>query len=289
MAKQPNRGSSSKSGRSKTAHSSNWPIIREQLKYIDLLIEVCDARAPLSSRHKKAKEIFSGKPVLLVLNKADLADQKALQVHLRNINQSTDEKAIALSLKTNHNQKAILDLILKLTASRRQALAKKGILSQVVRTCIIGMPNVGKSSLINWLSKQKRARVANIPGVTRGPQWIKLSSQLELLDTPGILPKDSLAAPVKDKLAILNLLTESTYDLESLAEKLLSFMKTQYPAAIMNYLDISNITEISLETLAQKRGFLTAGGQYDFERAARALLTDLRNFKLGGICLDWPE
>ena len=289
MAKQPTRGISNQSGRPETGRSSNWPIIREQIKYVDLLIEVCDARAPYSSRHKKAKEMFPGKPVLLVLNKADLADQKVLQIYLKNLNQSTDEKAIALSLKTAHNQKSILELIFSLTASKRENLAKKGILSPVVRTCIIGMPNVGKSSLINWLSKRKRTKVANLPGVTRGPQWIKLSSQLELLDTPGILPKDRMEQQVLDKLAILNLLTESHDHMETLAEKLLAFMTIHYPTAIMNYLDINNVAEINLETLAKKRGFLGAGGQYNLERAASALLTDLGNCKLGGICLDLPE
>jgi ribosome biogenesis GTPase A len=264
---------------------TSWQGIREQVKYVDLLIEVCDARAPLSSRHAKAREMFAGKPFLLVLNKSDLADEKTLSIHLERLNQSPDQRCIALSLKKNTNKKAIFSMISGLTALKREKQAKKGIRQQALRICVIGMPNVGKSSLINWLVGRSAAKAADKPGVTRGPQWIRLSSNLELLDTPGILPKDNLSQKHKDNLAILNLLNEGSDD-ESLANKALFFLKAHYQSAIKRYLNVDSLEDINLENLAGKRNFISPGGKYNLMRAASTLLTDLRGGKLGGVCLD---
>lgn len=265
---------------------SNWPIIREQIKYIDLLIEVCDARAPQSSRHGKAHEMFAGKVFLVLLNKADLADKNILSLYLNKLNQSTNQKAIAISLKQSTGKKAVMNLIYSLTASRRERQAKKGIRQKITRICVIGLPNVGKSSLINWLGGRKRAKAADRPGITRGPQWIRLDSQLEMLDTPGILPKDHLGRQTRDKLAILNLIGDGSEEVEGLANKALAFLKTHYLMAIKNYLAANHVEEITLERLARKRNFLNPGGKYDLMRAATTLLSDLRSGKLGGVCLD---
>ena len=261
---------------------TSWQLIKEQVKYIDLLIEVCDARAPQSSRHPKVREMFVGKPFLLVLNKADLADEKALSI-CQNKN-FADQKTIALSLKKITGKRALLDIIAQVANSQREKLAKKGINKKTARICVIGMPNVGKSSLINWLMGRNLAKAANKPGITKGPQWLRLASNLELLDTPGILPKDNLKQLQKDKLAILNLLESS--DDETLANKALIFLKAHYLISIKKYLKTDNIEEINLETLARQRKFLNPGGKYNLMRAASTLLNDLRSGKLGGICLD---
>jgi ribosome biogenesis GTPase A len=274
-------GSAPKKKRPKTG-SGNWQVIREQVKYVDLLIEVCDARAPQSSRHANAREIFAGKPILLVLNKSDLADEKLLSVYINKLNQLPDQKAISLSLKQSSNKKAVFNLIANLTAYKREKLAKKGILQQSTR---IGMPNVGKSSLINWLVGRSSAKAANKPGVTRGPQWVRIDANLELLDTPGILPKDNLDQNKKETLAILNLITEAS-DEEILANKALAFLKEHYLLSIQKYLDVDNSEDIHLESLARKRNLISVGGKLNLMRAASTLLTDLRGGKLGGICLD---
>lgn len=264
---------------------SNWQAIKEQIKYVDLLIEVCDARAPRSSRHSNVGKMFAGKPVLLVLNKADLADEKILSICLKQLDQSAQQKSIALSLKRNTNKRAIFNIISELTAPKLAKLTQKGIRPRAVRICVIGMPNVGKSSLINWLIGRNLAKAANKPGITRGPQWIRIGSNLELLDTPGILPKDNMAQSQKDKLAILNLLAESS-DEEILANQALAFLKAHYLLAIKKYLKVDDIEEINLESLARQRKFLSPGGKYNLMRAASTLLTDLRDGKLGGVCLD---
>ncbi len=265
---------------------SNWQIIRGQIKYIDLLIEVCDARAPYSSRHPKAKEIFGSKPILLLLNKSDLADKKYLDNELEQLNKLPNQKAIALSLKSKQHKQTILKIIEDLTKVKREASKRKGLSTTTIRICVVGMPNVGKSSLINWLIGHKRAKVGNKPGITKGPQWIKIDKGLELLDTPGVLPRENLDNKTRTKLAILNLLKAAPDETETLANESLTFLKIYYPLAIKQYLDISEDENINLETLAQKRGFLSPGGKYNLNRAAHTLLLDLNDGKLGGVFLD---
>jgi ribosome biogenesis GTPase A len=273
---------------SKAPPISNWHIIREQIKYVDLLIEVCDARAPFSSRHPKTKEIFVDKPTLLVLNKADLADKKLLLESVSQFNKSDYEKVLPLSLKVKTNKQVVLHLIKSLTEAKRTASIKKGINMPVTRICVIGMPNVGKSSLINWLCGRRRAKVGDKPGITRGPQWIKIDLGLELLDTPGILPRENMDKKTIEKLAILNLITGSPIDEESLANEILNFLCANYPMAIKEYLQVENnsIENVNLEALAQKRNFLSSGGKYNLLRAANTLISDVRCGKLGGIFLD---
>ena len=266
--------------------SSNWQVIREQIKYVDLLIEVCDARAPQSSRHAKTREMFTGKPFLLILNKADLADEKVLLAYVNKLNQSPDQKAISLSLKQSANKKAVFNIIGSLTSSRREKLANKGIRQPTTRICVIGMPNVGKSSLINWLVGRSSAKAANKPGITRGPQWIRLGSNLELLDTPGILPKDNMDQITKTKLAILNLIKEGSDEFDTLAYQALIILKAHYLPALKKYFGTDNVEEINLENLAIKRNLVSSGGEYNLMRAASTLLTDLRDGKLGGVCFD---
>ncbi len=267
---------------------SNWHIIREQVKYVDLLIEVCDARAPQSSRHPKTKEIFANKPTLLVMNKLDLADRKLVLENFNKFDQSDYEKALLLSLKTKTDKKTILNLIKSLTEAKRAASIKKGINMPVTRICVIGMPNVGKSSLINWLCGRRQAKVGDKPGITRGPQWIKIGPGVELLDTPGILPRENMDKKTIEKLAILNLITGTPIDDESLANAILDFLSQNYPKAIQNYLEAEDLSpeNISLDVLAKKRNFLISGGKYNLARAAITLISDLRVGKLGGIFLD---
>ncbi len=268
------------------APMSNWQIIREQVKYIDLLIEVCDARAPQSSRHPRAKEIFANKPILLVFNKADLADQRLLDKYTRSLVDSAREQSITLSLKSKQHKQAVLKLITQMTAEKQKALAKKGISTPVIRICVIGMPNVGKSSLINWLTGHKNVKVGNKPGVTRGPQWIKLQLGLELLDTPGILPRDNLDKKTNEKLAILNLIKTDQSETPTLAEEALAILKEQYPDMTKKYFGIDAIDDINLENLAKKRNFLQPGGKYNLDRAAHTLLSDLGSGTLGGVFFD---
>lgn len=178
----------------------------------------------------------------------------------------------------------VLAAAVKLTVISKEAAKRKGLLPRPMRAVVVGMPNVGKSSLINWLIGRKKTKVADRPGITRGPQWVRVHPQIELLDTPGILPHVSLTQDVQLKLALLNLVPERTYDAEDTARLGLLLIQRSCPELISSYAMQGETP--TLETIAAKRNFLTAGGRLDTTRAASKFLTDLRQGALGKVTLD---
>ncbi len=277
-----------------SGHATAFKSLQETLKWVDLVIEVLDARAPLSSRHPNGQEIFGHKPRLVVLSKEDLADSNKVRdwLALMTTQSQSQEKPISpnsvlsLSLKTQKNRGRILDIALQLTAEKRAARKVKGLLPRPMRAVVVGMPNVGKSSLINWMIGKNKAKAANKPGVTRGPQWVRVHPEIELLDTPGFLPPASLTEEVRLKLALLNLIPETTYDAEEISRHGLGMLKKIYPTLIEQYMPDSELNSVSLEDLATLRHFLTHGGKLDTARAASTFLSDLRNGRLGRMTLD---
>lgn len=277
-----------------SGHATAFKSLQETLKWVDLVIEVLDARAPLSSRHPNGQEIFGHKPRLVVLSKEDLADSNKVRDWLALMtaqsqsheNPMLPNSVLSLSLKTQKNRGRILDIALQLTAEKRAARAKKGLLPRPMRAVVVGMPNVGKSSLINWMIGKNKAKAANKPGVTRGPQWVRVHPEIELLDTPGFLPPASLTEEVRLKLALLNLIPETTYDAEEISRHGLGLLKKTYPTIIEQYMPGSELSSASLEDLATLRHFLTHGGKLDTARAASTFLSDLRNGRLGRMTLD---
>ncbi len=288
-----------KSGKG-SGHATAYKSLQETLKWVDLVIEVLDSRAPLSSRHPNAEEIFSHKPRLIVLSKEDLADPSKLREWIETIANSssitandsgaqqnrTSTRTIALSLKTQKNRSRLLDIALELTEAKRLQLKQKGLLPRPMRAVVVGMPNVGKSSLINWMIGKNKAKAANRPGVTRGPQWVRVHPQIELLDTPGFLPSAALNEDALLKLALLNLIPETSYNAEEVARHGLNVLKKIYPQMIEQYIPDCEPISASLEEFATLRHFLTHGGKLDTSRAASTFLTDLRNGRLGRITLD---
>ncbi len=260
--------------------------LQEQIKYVDLIIEVVDARAPGSSRHPASEKIFGNKPRLIVLTKLDLADPNICKEWIKGLSKDRNEAGIALSLKTSQGKKSLINQALKITSRKREAQARKGLLPRPMRICVVGMPNVGKSSLINWLIGHSRVKVANKPGVTRAPQWIKVHPQIELLDTPGILPVNQLNPDSALKLALCNLLAETSYDAKEVALGGLELLNRYYSKLLDQYLGGPYSAENGLELLARKRNFIAHGGIPDISRAAKAFLTDLGSGKLGAITLD---
>jgi len=281
-----------KSGKPAGKSSTAFTRLQETIKWVDLVIEVLDARAPESSRHPNALTIFGHKPRLVVLCKEDLADPAFFAYWLKNVAVQTGEEspadALSLSLKTQKSRDKVLGAAIKVTQARREALRKRGLMSRPMRACVVGMPNVGKSSLINWLIGKNKATVGNKPGVTRGPQWVRVHPEIELLDTPGFLPSVSFEEEVFLKLAVLNLVPANTYDAEHIARLGLGILKRIYPCALQGYMSDGPVSEATLEGFSSRRNFLSSGGKPDVARAAITFLTDLRNGKLGRITLDQP-
>jgi len=275
-----------RSARNKGESDSAFRQIQDQLKWVDLIFEVRDARAPEASRHPNSDQLFGSKPRLVILAKEDLSDQAKVKRWLSTLSAGTGQAALALSLKLNKGRDRLISLCLELTAARRESLFKRGRLPRPMRACVVGMPNVGKSSLINWLIGRHKTQVGDRPGITRGKQWVRLHPQLELLDTPGILPPVSFSPSVALKLALLNLLPESAYDQEEVARQGIAILSQLYTGALEHYKIKSE--DLSLEQIATARSCLVAGGKLDTRRAAAIFLTDLRAGRLGRITLDSP-
>jgi len=283
----PNKPSGQPSGKNRTA----FQRFQEQLKHVDLVIEVLDARAPLSSRHPRTAELFGTKPRLIILSKKDLGDGQRLKQWLDYFEEPENEaQAMLLSFKTQENKANVFTAALALTEKKRQQLAARGILPRPVRVCVVGMPNVGKSTFINWVIGQKRAKTGDKPGITKGPQWVRVHPQIELLDTPGILPNANFAESTAQRLALLNLLPETSYDVEEIAWSGIQLMKSQYPNLLAKYMGSGDdkTPDATLEQLAIDRKFVKTGGKPDSLRAANVFLQDLRQGKLGRVTLDQP-
>lgn len=266
--------------------STAFQRLTEMLKWVDLVIEVLDARVPLSTRHPRAAEIFGTKPRLVVLTKEDIADKDKTKNLLENIKAETGYPCILVSLKSGSGRNEIMNMAIDATKEKLDALVKKGILPRPMRVCVVGLPNVGKSSLINWLIGQKSAKTGNKPGVTKGTQWVRVHPKLELLDTPGILPIVSFAKPVQMKLATCNLLPESNYDYLEIAEYALAAMREKYPRSLERYAPGMSAEGKGLIDIAQARNLLTSGAKPDINRAAALFISELRDGKVGRFTLD---
>jgi len=212
-----------------------FQLLQQQLKWVDLIFEVLDARAPHSSRHPRHDEIFGNKPRLIFLTKDDLADPKLSREWAKRFS-ADNNKTIVLNLKDRRRQPEVVNLALELSQEKLKQIEAKGLLPRPVRICVVGMPNTGKSSLINWLIGKKQVKVADRPGVTRGPQWIRVHPKLELLDTPGILPPTISSRNVGEKLGIFNLAPAGAYAPEELADRAIIELQKRYPGAIERYL-----------------------------------------------------
>ncbi len=266
--------------------STAFQRIKEQLQAVDLVIEVCDARLPASSRHPRAGELFGNKPRVIVLAKQDLADSPALKSWLEKLNNQPGQAALSLSLKLNKGQDKLLAQALKLTAGKREALHLKGLLPRPMRACVVGLPNVGKSSLINWLIGKRKTKVGDRPGITRGAQWVRVHPALELLDTPGILPPVAFDPSTSLKLSLCNILPGENYDIEEVAQAGLSILAASAPELLAAYGSDFVERGFTLENLAAARCCLSQGGKLDRRRAAAIFLNDLRSGRLGRLILD---
>lgn len=265
-------------------------IIIENLKLVDVVIELLDARIPRSSANPILKDLIGSKPHLIVLNKIDLADNA--------VNNEWEEYFTSLGksvVKINSlNGKGIRQLVAKadeLAKNKTAKFASKGAKPRNARVMIVGIPNVGKSSLINRLAGSASLKTADKPGVTRAKQWIKIKNNLDLLDTPGILWPKFEDPEVGLNLAFTGAISDEVYDIEHAAELLIWRLKDRYEQNIMERYKITELPQTSEELFAlvgKKRGFLQKGGVIDTEKTAIAILKDFRAGKLGNISLEEP-
>lgn len=264
-------------------------MIREYIKKVDVVIELLDARIPRSSANPVISELVGQKPHVIVLNKADLADKKVTKEWIEYFT-AQGVKVLAIDSKTGKGNKQLVKVVEELARPIIDKWLKKGIRSRSVRTIILGIPNVGKSTLINKLAGAAATRTADKPGHTRGQQWVKIGKNLELLDTPGVLwPKleDQRAAA---RLAMTGAISDDVYDLESVMKQLLRQIKEADPQILQTRYKLTDEeladTESLLETIGRRRGCLVSGGIVDLEKARRIILTDYRSSKLGFLTLD---
>jgi ribosome biogenesis GTPase A len=278
-------GSRSKPSRTGSGSTTALSRLQTQLQAVDLLFEVRDARLPVSSVHPKTVELFGNKPRIIVLAKQDLADPEALKRWLDKLS-SGAQQALALSFKLQKGQDKLVAASLKLTEEKRRAQERKGLLPRPMRACVVGLPNVGKSTLINWLTGRHKAHTGDKPGITRGTQWVRVHPQLELLDTPGILPPVQFSGEIAYKLALCNILPQDHFDNVEVAEYGLSRVAKQAPEALEVYGNELVENGATLENLARARSCLAAGGKLDTRRAAAIFINDFRAGKLGRYVLD---
>lgn len=268
-------------------------LISANLKLVDAVAEVVDARAPLSSRNPEMDRMTAGKPRIILLNKCDLADEKATNKWISYFG-NLGITALAVDCKSGKGLKsfipAVKTKVLKELMEKRQ---KNGMTGAAVRLMIVGIPNVGKSSLINRLAGSKRAKVEDRPGVTRTKQWVKLENNTELLDMPGVLWPKFEDQTVALKLAFTGAVSDDILDIETLAMKLLVFLKENYPQSLIERYKIDYTEDESgldlLEKVGKKRGMMISGGEINTERAAITIIDEFRSAKLGRITLELPE
>ncbi len=265
--------------------------MKEDMKLIDLVIELVDARTPLGSRNPDIDELAGGKARMVLLNKSDLADEKANEEWVRYF---TDQgcHVVKVNCKTGNGLKQISPTVQEACREKIERDRRRGILNRPVRAMVVGIPNVGKSTFINAFAGRACAKTGNRPGVTKGNQWIRLNKTLELLDTPGILWPKFEDQKAGLNLAFIGSINDEILDKEELALELIRFLRGRYPGVIEKRYPGTETGEDSpfqiLEQIAQARSCLLKGGASDSAKAASILLDDFRSGRLGRITLELP-
>lgn len=265
--------------------------IKEVLPLIDAVAEVVDARIPLSSRNPELKDIIGDKPHIILLNKCDMADKVVTEEWIRYY-KTQNITAIALDCKTGKGLNAFKDTVKTALADKLEAYRQKGMVGKPLRVMVVGIPNVGKSSFINKIAGNTKAKVENRPGVTRGNQWFTIDKQLELLDTPGVLWPKFEDKTVGEHLAFTGAVKDRILDTELLAMRLLEILAENYRDLLTKRygeLDFDCDSYELLCRIGKKRGMVIRGGETDTERAANMLLEEYRNCKIGFITLERAE
>lgn len=268
--------------------------IQASLKLVDAVAEILDARIPLSSKNPDLQKLIQNKPKVVLLNKCDMANQTATSRWI-DYYASQGITAIAVDCKSGKGLNKFAPAVNNVLSERRERLKAKGMVNPMLRIMIVGIPNVGKSSFINRVAKQNRAKVEDRPGVTRGNQWYSIAKNIEMLDTPGVLWPKFDDKIVGERLAFTGAVKDQILDTELLAVRLLDFLRNLKPADFIARFKLEDINLDAIDSyellnvIGKKRGMLISGGEINTERAAIMLLDEFRSGKLGRITLEMPE
>ena len=270
-------------------------LISENLKNVDAVIEILDARIPYSSQNPEIRRLCEGKPFIILLNKASLADQrvtKAFSEHYTNKN----TVCIETDCISGYGLQKIAPAIRALCEEKLNRYEEKGMVGRSLKAMVVGIPNVGKSSLINKIAGNKKAKVENRPGVTLNKQWVDTNIGIMLLDMPGVLWPKFEDATVGENLAITGAIKDDILDIESIAMTLCGRLRQYYPKELCARYKIDTLPSPEdmnnydlLTLIGKKRGFCISGGEIDTERAANMLIDEFRMGKIGRISLDIPN
>lgn len=266
-------------------------LIEENLKYIDVVVEILDARIPFSGRNPNFDDIIKNKPRLLVMNKSDLAD-KELTTQWINKYKEQGLSVIPISCTTGNGINKVTSEARALIQDKIDREKEKGR-NRTLKIMMVGIPNVGKSSLINRLIGKASTKTGDRPGVTRGKQWLRLKGNIELLDTPGILPPKFEDQEAAKRLAYTGAIKDEIMNTELLAYELCEYLRDNYADLLCARYKLDTVENLKgyeiLEKIGKKRGFVISGGETDMERAANMLLDELRAAKIGNITLETPD
>lgn len=266
-------------------------LLKEKLNLVDVVIEVLDARLPMSSSYNNIKKLLGDKPRLLLLNKSDLVNPEEIKKWVEYIEKVSGCPVLTIDTKTNRNFNVIEKLVLKLAEPRIQALMAKGLLRRPARVVVVGLPNVGKSSIINKLTKSSKTKTGAKAGVTRQQQWVRINPNIDLLDTPGIIPMRQEDQDRAQKLAFVNSVSENAYSPEPVAKELLELINKneKYTKKFKEYYGLNDETKLTTENISKSRNWIKTGGEPDTERTAQYILRDFRDGKIGKFILDTLE
>ena len=259
-------------------------LIAENLKMVDIVIEVIDARIPVSSRNPLIDELVKNKRRLIILNKSDLSDPKANEAWAETFKKQGN-LVLTMNCMTGIGVGQLYKLLSRLQDEKNEGQLRK----KSLRMMIVGVPNVGKSSLINRMTGKKSAKTGDRPGVTKGKQWLGLENGMQLLDTPGILWPKFEDPQVGLNLAFCGSIKDEILDTASLALELIKVLQRDYPQLLRERYKLDELDEdavVNMEAIAAKRGFILSGKRVDYERCARTVLDEFRGGKIGNITLE---
>ncbi len=265
--------------------------IQEILPIIDAVAEIVDARIPISSRNPDLLDIIKDKPLMILLNKCDMADPKETAKWI-DYYKSLGVSAVPIDCKTGKGIGNFKEMVKTTLADKLEVFKSKGMVGKPLRVMVVGIPNVGKSTFINSIAGKGRVKAENRPGVTRGNQWVTIDKQLELLDTPGVLWPKFEDQTVGERLAFTGAVKDAVLDIELLAVRLIENLKENYPELLIQRYKIEDLEADPYDILCEigkKRGMMIRGGETDTERAANMLLEEYRNCKIGRISLERVE